>query len=91
MQPVGEIPQLGVGLAQLLVGDSQDGVGLVVVAELAPSDLEQVADRHQTLLRAVVQVAADTPALRIRGLDDTRARAPQCGRLVTTLELGRRP
>ncbi len=53
-------------------------------------DLEQIPDGHETLLRAVVQIAADTPAPRIGGFDDTGARAPQGGRLLTTLELGRR-
>ena len=70
------------------MGGAQDGGGLVVVVELASSDLEQVADGHETLLRAVVQIAADTPASRVGGFDDTGARAPQGGRLLTTLELG---
>ena len=91
MQAAGEVPQLGMRLAQLVVGEAQDVRGLVVVPELALGDLEQVPDSQQALLRAVVQVAADPPALRIGGFDDPRARVPQCSLLMATLELGRGP
>ena len=90
MQPAGEIAQLGVGLVQLVVGEAQDVGGLRGRRQCALGDLEQIPDGQQPLLRAVVQIAADTPALGIGGLDDTCTRVPQRGGLTATLELGRR-
>ena len=92
MQPAREVPQLGMGLAELVAGR---GAGRRRPRRSSPSlswaSLEQVPDRHQPLLRAVVQIAADAPALRVGGLDHARARALQRGRLLAALELGRRP
>ena len=81
MQPAREVAKLGMGLAQLVVGQAQDAGGLMVVAELAPSDLEQIPNGQETLLRAVMQVAADTPAPRVGGFDERareRRRAAAC-------------
>ena len=91
VQPAREVAQLGLSLAELVAGEAQDVGGLVAAVELALGDLEQVRDGQQPLLRAVVQVAADAPALGVGGLDHARARAPQRGRLMAALELGRRP
>ena len=73
------------------LGEAEHVDRLIAALELALSDLEQIRHRREPLLRAVVQVAADAPALGIGGLDHARARASQRGRLLATLELGRRP
>ena len=92
MQPAREVAQLGLGLAELVAGEAQDVGGLVARrSSLRWATLSRFADGHEPLLRAVVQVAPDAPALGIGGLDHARARAPQRGRLMAALELGRRP
>jgi hypothetical protein len=55
------------------------------------SDSRAGSHRQQPLLRPVVQVAPDAPALSVGGFDHACARAPQGGRLMAALHLGRRP
>src|SRR3954469_17741235 len=90
VQPAGEVAELGLRLAELVAREAQDVARLVVSFDLALGELEQVADGHEPLLRAVVEVAADAPALGVGGLDAPRARAAQPPRLMATREPGRR-
>lgn len=46
---------------------------LPVVGQL-PRGLEAYLQRHETLLRAVVEIAFETPSLALAGVDDSRAR-----------------
>ena len=78
MDAVGQLAQLGRGPGEPLAHVLEEGDGRVRVA-LGPrprqADLER--ERHQVLLRAVVQVALDAPARRVGRLDDPRLRCAQ--------------
>jgi hypothetical protein len=66
VQPARELAQLGRGLAELVAGETEDVDGVVAVLELALGDLEQVGDRDQPLLGAVMEIAASTTRARER-------------------------
>ena len=75
MQPARELAQLGVGQRDLLARlREQVGRAVGVGRERAPCQVEQLPDRHQLLLGAVVQVARDPRALGVRRLDGGLAR-----------------
>ena len=89
VQAARELAQLGVRLAELLLGAGDDVVHRVVLVELHARHAQQVRDREQPLLGAVVQVAPDAAALLVGRLDDPRAGFRQRARLVAPLELRR--
>ena len=75
MQPARELAEILEAGRQLVDRDRR------AAASRSPTDLAQPADRQQDsrqpLLRAVVQVALDAPALGVRDLDEAGARGPQ--------------
>ena len=75
---LGELAQLAqrVGERRARLVEQRTGGGRVAV-EPRVGEPERHRDRHQPLLRAVVQVALDPPPLGLRGLDDPRARRAQ--------------
>ena len=78
MDAVGQLAQLGRGRGEPLADALEEGDGGVRVAlgaRARQADLER--ERHEVLLRAVVQVALDAPARRVGGLDDARLRRAQ--------------
>ena len=91
MQPAREVAQLALGRAELVGREAQHVDRLIAALEPTLGRLEQIRHRGEPLLRAVVQVTTDAPALGIGGLDHARARALQRGSLLETLELGGRP
>ena len=84
VQAAGELAQLGVGGGQLRLGELEQRLRRLGLASARP---EQVRDREQPLLRAVVQVAPDAAALGVGRLDHAGARRPQRRRLCAPLEL----
>ena len=91
MEPAREAAHLDLRRAELVAGLAQDIARPIASVEPALRHREQIRHRREPLLRAVVQVAPHAPALGIAGLDHTRARASQRGRLMAALELGRGP
>ena len=79
MQPLRERPQLVAGLLDLLAREREQPrrLGGVAAVEPAAGDVEELAERDQPLLRAVVQVAADPAALLVARLEHLGARGPQ--------------
>ena len=79
MQPLGERPQLVTGLLDLLAREREQPrrLGRVAAVEPAAGDVEELAERDQPLLGAVVQVAADPAALLVARLEHLGARGPQ--------------
>ena len=88
VQPARELAQLRVGVRELLLGLRHQRPRRVVLGQLHLRDAQQVRDREQPLLGAVVQVAPDAAALLVGGLDHPRARLRQPALLVAALELG---
>ena len=76
--PRPELAQLLQRLQQALarLAHQRPGVG-AVVAQARLGQAQRHGDRDQALLRAVVQVALDAPALGVGGLDDAGARRRQ--------------
>ena len=77
MDPAGKLAQLGRRLGETLdrlVEQARGGLG--VVRELRPDHAEHEPERHEPLLRAVVEVALDLPPCRVLRGDD-----PCAGRL----------
>ena len=85
VQPARELAQLRVRLLELLGRGGEQPLGRLV--GLHARDLQQVRDREQPLLRAVVEVAPDAAALGVGRLDHPRARLLERARLVAPLEL----
>ena len=85
MQPAGQLAQIRVRQVELLRGGGEQLLGRV---GLHARDLQQVRDREQPLLRAVVEVAPDPAALGVGRLDHPSAGLLQRTRLVAALELG---
>jgi hypothetical protein len=56
-------------------------------AELCASELEGKSEAEQPLLRAVVEVALETPSFLVAGLHDACPRSTQLGKLRTQLRL----
>jgi hypothetical protein len=79
VQPVRERAQLRARLGDLLARDSQQPPRLrrVAAVELAAGDVEELAERDQPLLRAVVEVAPDPLALLVGRLEHLGARGDQ--------------
>ena len=77
VHPARELAQLGQRLGELGARrrDQLRGVGVVADPVLQQAQLQR--DRHQPLLRAVVQVALEPPALGVAGGDDPLARCLQ--------------
>ena len=73
--------QLGVRLAQQLLHL------VVVLADARARQPQREPDPEQALLRAVVEVALEPPALGVAGRDDTRARGAHLGELRPQLGL----
>ena len=98
MQPAREVAQLRAGDPRLLAGEPHQPRALARVAlGLAEREVEALAEHDQALLRAVVEVAADPPALLVGGVQQPGARGRDLDlarvqdRLVAAaLELGRR-
>ncbi|MEJ7721883.1 MAG: hypothetical protein WKF58_16290 [Ilumatobacteraceae bacterium] len=89
MDAAGEVAQLVDGFAEILHRLRQDRsdsrAGVAVQACLGQPQGQR--DRDQALLRAVVQVALDAPALGIAGGDDPRPRRGDLGQLGFDLGL----
>ena len=79
MQPVRERAQLRARLGDLLARDPQQPPRLrrVAAVELAAGDVEELAERDQPLLGAVVEVAPDPLALLVGRLEHLGARGDQ--------------
>ena len=75
MQPAGELAQLGERVLELQRGAAQQLDRRVRVAQLLLQHPQLDGDRDQPLLRAVVQVALEPPALGDARLEDADARA----------------
>ena len=88
MDAAGQLAQLVEPLGELLLRRGQELArrGRVLLERRA--DHAQVErDRHEPLLRAVVEVALEPPALGVAGLDDARARG---GELLVGVGVGER-
>jgi hypothetical protein len=69
-----------------LVAELRDEAALVRVLELVACHAEVDAQRDETLLGAVVQVALDAPPLGVAGGDDARPRVAQLALEVAVLD-----
>ena len=88
MDPPRERAQLVEPGHQLVVGLAQQALDLGVVAAHARlGQPEREADPEQPLLRTVVQVALEPPALGVAGRDDPRPRGAHLGELGAQLGL----
>ena len=89
MDPPSQVAQLGQRQAGLVTGvlDQLDGLG---VARLGATfgHAQRQGQRHEALLRAVVEVALDAPPLGVTGGDDARARVLEVGHLCRELRIG---
>jgi hypothetical protein len=78
MDSVAQLAQLLEGLCKRLPSLAQHRCrGLRIALELRLGQAEGHRDRDEPLLRAVVEVALDSPPLRFRRLDQTRPRGLQ--------------
>jgi hypothetical protein len=85
-----QVAQLGQGALGLLVRlVDQPGGGLRVAAELLPGHAEVHREGHQALLGAVVEVALDTAALVLGGVNGPVSAGLQGGDPGTQLRLAR--
>ena len=80
MDAAGEVAQLVERVARLLPGLAhQLGGALVALGRTLLGHPQRQRQRHQPLLRAVVEVALQPPALGVRGGDHTGPGAAQLG------------
>ena len=78
MDAARELAQLRERVRELLAGGAEDLVGAVgVVPKPRLREPERERERDEPLLRAVVQVPLEPPALVVAGFDDARARGAQ--------------
>ena len=74
-EAVRQLAELGQGDSELALGGGELALERrIAAAELPPREPDRDAQRQQALLRPVVQVALELPALRVGGRDEPRAR-----------------